>query len=106
MPIIPCSAMQGELKIADFGLARYLSKAGQQQSADGRQDGGKMTNRVITVWYRCAVQPYAVLELCLPMLVCLPACERRAAAKSVLLLVSCAGWFTQWHISSGPASVE
>ena len=43
--------LQGELKIADFGLARYLSKVGQQQSADGRQDG-KMTNRVITVWYR------------------------------------------------------
>lgn len=44
--------MQGELKIADFGLARYISKAGQQQNADNRQDG-RMTNRVITLWYRC-----------------------------------------------------
>ena len=43
--------LQGELKIADFGLARYMQKAGQQ--SDGRVDS-KMTNRVITVWYRWA----------------------------------------------------
>lgn len=42
--------LQGELKIADFGLARYISKAGQQQNTDGKE--GRMTNRVITVWYR------------------------------------------------------
>ena len=37
----------GELKIADFGLARYC-----QRSAPGQEAQGKMTNRVITLWYR------------------------------------------------------
>lgn len=34
---------KGILKLADFGLARPFSEAAQ---------GGKLTNRVITLWYR------------------------------------------------------
>jgi len=42
------------LKLADFGLARtYLEEGGQ-----------KMTNRVITLWYRCARLPGAVGPAC------------------------------------------
>jgi hypothetical protein len=36
---------KGQLKVADFGLARTFRD---------REDG-KMTNRVITLWYRCVV---------------------------------------------------
>jgi serine/threonine protein kinase len=45
----------GELKIADFGLARYFHKS---QGGGGEGEGGgagvdaRMTNRVITLWYR------------------------------------------------------
>jgi len=39
----PCR--EGELKIADFGLARNWHM----------EQGGKLTNRVITLWYRCGV---------------------------------------------------
>eukprot|EP00887_Chlorella_sp_A99_P000009 scaffold16.g9.t1 len=38
---------RGELKIADFGLARYMQQRGQDGLLDRR-----MTNRVITLWYR------------------------------------------------------
>ena len=37
---------RGQLKLADFGLARTFRD---------REDG-KMTNRVITLWYRCAAR--------------------------------------------------
>lgn len=40
----------GILKIGDFGLARYRP----QTVDEGPGDGAKMTNRVITLWYRCA----------------------------------------------------
>jgi serine/threonine protein kinase len=46
----------GELKIADFGLARYFHKS--QGGGGGEGEGGgtgvdaRMTNRVITLWYR------------------------------------------------------
>lgn len=54
---------KGELKIADFGLARsfYKKQTQQQQNSDGLkpsmsskpgQSIGTMTNRVITLWYR------------------------------------------------------
>lgn len=48
---------RGELKIADFGLARYFLKGGQgAASTDGTKQATssdpKMTNRVITLWYR------------------------------------------------------
>lgn len=38
---------RGELKIADFGLARYTGGAGGDGGGDSR-----MTTRVITLWYR------------------------------------------------------
>lgn len=38
---------KGELKIADFGLARYFRKGG-----DGGEREAPMTQRVITLWYR------------------------------------------------------
>lgn len=47
---------KGQLKVADFGLARTFRD---------REDG-KMTNRVITLWYRC------VLALSLPVNALLP----------------------------------
>ncbi|PSC69315.1 cyclin-dependent kinase C-2-like isoform A [Micractinium conductrix] len=43
----------GELKIADFGLARYFVKGGGGASGGGGAGGDRpMTNRVITLWYR------------------------------------------------------
>jgi serine/threonine protein kinase len=41
---------KGELKIADFGLARYYTP--DRSEAEPRQ----MTNRVITLWYRWVAQ--------------------------------------------------
>lgn len=50
----------GILKIADFGLARYFPKsASNAGSAADKAVDAKMTNRVITLWYRCA-------RVCLP----------------------------------------
>jgi cyclin-dependent kinase 12/13 len=54
---------KGELKIADFGLARYFMRGASDTKADEASDGTKpstrgpsqdpkMTNRVITLWYR------------------------------------------------------
>ena len=56
---------KGQLKVADFGLARTFRD---------REDG-KMTNRVITLWYRC------VLALSLPVNALLPYRWPSMAAK-------------------------
>lgn len=40
---------RGILKIGDFGLARYQPHA----LDDGQGGSARMTNRVITLWYRC-----------------------------------------------------
>ncbi len=45
---------RGELKIADFGLARQTYHDGKSQGDDGAKQSGnfKMTSKVITLWYR------------------------------------------------------
>ncbi len=48
----PCCPLQGELKIADFGLARYFNGPG---GGGGGAADRPMTNRVITLWYRSAL---------------------------------------------------
>lgn len=42
---------KGELKIADFGLARYYNKPDDRNEGTEQVDS-RMTNRVITLWYR------------------------------------------------------
>ena len=48
---------QGQLKLADFGLARtYTDRRLRASAADGSlkdSEDPKLTGRVITLWYRC-----------------------------------------------------
>ncbi len=46
---------EGMLKIADFGLARFTQKLSDSAAENARQH---FTNRVITLWYRCAEHRY------------------------------------------------
>lgn len=49
---------KGELKIADFGLARYYNKPDDRNEGTEQVDS-RMTNRVITLWYRWGSLPLA-----------------------------------------------
>lgn len=73
---------QGQLKLADFGLARMMISHSEMP---------KFTNRVITLWYRCVAVPHVhsrlwgtregggAREVCgtvLPVCLCARACSR------------------------------
>jgi serine/threonine protein kinase len=68
---------KGELKIADFGLARYYNKGGRGAEGGDHPDV-RMTNRVITLWYRCAGRVHALpgrLGGCTAVSCCVQGCS-------------------------------
>ena len=57
---------QGQLKLADFGLARtYNERRVRSSSGDGtlaESEDPKLTGRVITLWYRCLLAARALVD--------------------------------------------